>query len=253
MDFALILTGILWVAAVVIGYRAPRRPWVLLTVMMLFGLGSLNAAYYLHGFDTWAWYHECRSWPLTDFAPAATGLLVGVIAARCGDRRWWPALVLMAVASLYAQMLPWAKPLLDPLQVPLGARQVVRNGVILQSTGSTCGPCALAVVLDRQGIVASEGDLARACYTSASGTELWYLAREARRRGATARFQSGGPFVAGSIIGIRIVQTGHFVAVLGVDGERIHLHDSLSGLRETTEQELRVRHRFGGMALIIGD
>jgi len=48
-------------------------------------------------------------------------------------------------------------------------------GCVLQSTGSTCGPAALATIFNYYGISKSEEEIARAAFSSSSGTENWTI------------------------------------------------------------------------------
>jgi hypothetical protein len=60
--------------------------------------------------------------------------------------------------------------------------------------------------------------LARACFTSRTGTEAWYLVRALRERGQRVEIVAGdaaAPIPAPAIAGVRRGSSGHFIAILG--------------------------------------
>lgn len=62
-------------------------------------------------------------------------------------------------------------------------RDAWEDGVCLQSTMATCGPCSLATVFRSLGEPKTEAAIARGAFNSMTSTESWYLLRYARRQG----------------------------------------------------------------------
>jgi hypothetical protein len=247
----LVANTLLFVGFVALGWVC-RRHWAIYTALpVAFLLAVGNAWYYLHLSDTWSAYFQYRSYAVVDFTPSLAGFVVGFSfrhARGIVHAPWKAALVAL---SLYALFLPVAKPLIDPLQLR-GPEHRVVDHTIIQRANSTCGPCALAIILDHYGISTSEDEIARACYTSASGTEAWYLARYARSLGCATRFHFDQTSVTpGSIVGITLAGTGHFISILAVDGEHITAHDSTIGRETISRKSLQEKLHFTGMSLVI--
>jgi hypothetical protein len=202
--------------------------------------GVLLAIYYLHVLDRAAWFYRLRALPGSELAAPLAGLLAGTLwslpalrqkgPARLVTRCALPALLALGLA------LPYAKPVLDPLKWPDRPR-IWRDGVCLQSTGATCGPSSAATLLRALGLPGGERELAGECYSSASGTECWYLARALRRRGLEVEFRVGPPepetlpcpAIAGVCLG-GPKGVGHFVAVLSGGPEGFTIGDPAVGL-----------------------
>jgi hypothetical protein len=243
------MTFILWAAFILSVRWLPRLPGLPLVFAALAAIAALNAAYYLHLWDASIWYYRYRTATFSDFVPALSGFYVGCCLWR---RTGWSWLVWRTVVTCIAVLVPWAKPLLDPLEYP-AIDNVVVDGAISQQSSSTCGPCALAFTLAQFGVLVSEGTLAREAFTSGSGTELWYLARCAERRGFTVSYRIDQRILGkDSIIGISLAGTGHFISVIAVDGERVSIHDSMKGRRVLTAMQRRDSFGYQGMYLKIG-
>ena len=241
------LFGMSWV----LGHVTRKTPYNHLAAAVIFVISMLNGLHYVHVFDQSIVYYQFRSLEIADYLPALSGYALGYFVAHFRGLVYAPFKAIAIAASLYAMFLPVAKEITNPL-ILYGAPRFVVNGVLVQRTNSTCGPCSLAVILDSYGISKSEDEIAMASRTSASGTELWYLARYARSLGFRAEFRfDNGTVFESSIIGIRLGQTGHFVAVLRVDGNEVLIHDSTSGLKTISFQDLRGRFQYSGISLLI--
>lgn len=232
------------------------QPWARAAVLAVAVVGCLPAllflGYYLHVIREPLWYVEWRSVPGIEICSAFSALLPGYLADRMPPRRRVRRGIIGMCAVLV--LAPYLKPVLLP--VALGAHWADRwpQGVCLQSSPSTCGPAALATVLARAGIHRTEREIARATYTCASGTELWYLLRYARRQGvhAVCRHQ---PHIAAiavpAILGTRISSYGHFIILLACDHGRVTIGDPISGRTELTEAQFHGQYQFDGCVLEI--
>jgi Peptidase C39 family len=93
-------------------------------------------------------------------------------------------------------------------------------------------------------------EIAKEAHSYVGGTEAWYLARAIRSRGFEVDFdfrsgfspEQGLPAVVGVSFGV----TGHFIAVLGREGDRYIIGDPLSGREVLTLEELEKRYNFTG-------
>jgi ABC-type bacteriocin/lantibiotic exporter with double-glycine peptidase domain len=168
---------------------------------------------------------------------------------RTSGMAWLIAKTIAVCMSLVVMALPWAKPLINPL-AEFATQNVVTNGVIHQTSPSTCGPCAMAFTLSLLGCTASEGVLADESFTSGSGTELWFLARCAERRGFRVTYSASTSVLsADSIIGIRLGDTGHSVSVYGVSDDYVAIHDSMQGRTMIPRTTLLTTYRYSGLSL----
>lgn len=225
------------------------RRWLLVLAVTAIPF-VLFAIYYLHVLPEWPWLYTVRAWRgsefLTLFAAGAAGAL-----AACGPRlaAAFPLFVFLLIASV-----PYLKPVLNPLQEAALVDRW-RDGVCLQSTASTCGPACLATILARSGLPATEREIARACHTSASGTEAWYLARYARSHGTRVGFQMREGFAPEcelpAIVGVRIGGAGHFIAVLEKDGDLITSADPMRGVERLSLEAFRRRYVFTGFHMVV--
>jgi ABC-type bacteriocin/lantibiotic exporter with double-glycine peptidase domain len=120
-------------------------------------------------------------------------------------------------------------------------------GCLCQSSGMTCGPVAAAMLLHRQGIRASEGEVAYWAGTSFFGTDAWSLARALARLGQSqglrpevglASYEScreqNAPFVAY----VRVPDLGgHAWFVQAMTWDFVELVDPLDGHRRKLSRE----------------
>lgn len=192
-----------------------------LAVLTIFGVLSvpfvLFSFYYLHVLPESAWFYEFRSRPGVEFfavfAAVATGAAVSLLPRSLG-------LIPFSAYCLLATA-PYLKPGLRPLDW-LSYRERWKAGVCLQSTPATCGPASVCTILKylRPDKNFRESDAARGSFSSASGTEAWYLARWVREQGfrASFDFDPAGQFSPDrplpALVGVREGSWGHFIAVL---------------------------------------
>lgn len=215
---------------------------------------ALFLAYYLHIVDG-IWYYRWRSLPIVDFAPALFGLSMGAVTAKAMAREESKAaavvagglIALLVVGAAFAR--PWLRP--HPTD---SLTERWSEGVCLQSTMRTCGPCTAATILRHLGHPATERDLAVAARTDGGGTLNWLLVRALRREGLQADFREPASVMAveaPAILGVRVGEAGHFIALLERDGEVLHIGEPLEGRLTLSLDEFSERYGFDHFAVEI--
>lgn len=259
MHFPTVIALLLSALFFVIAFRQLRHRSRRIRLMALAVLGVLSVPYllfdiyYLHVLPEMAWYYEFRSWPGTEFLLIFLGAAAGALTALLP--RSLGILVLFALAVL--AMTPFAKPAMQPLDLfPFRSRW--KDGVCLQSTPATCGPASVCTVLKFLGTEFSESSVARASFTSASGTEAWYLARWVRSKGFGAEFriENWDHFspdgILPAVVGVREGIWGHFIAVLETTPEGlIRFADPLHGGQTLPLAEFQRKYEFTGFVMRI--
>jgi predicted double-glycine peptidase len=216
-----------------------------------FALPSLFfAIYYLHVFPERAWFYELRSWPGSELLTVFLGALGGVIATLLPRF----LLVIPMAFTVLITFVPYLKMILYPFKVDY-LKERWESDACLQSTESTCGPASAASILRFLGENASEGEIARSTFSTASGTEAWYLARYFRARNLTTKFEFHSTFSTNislpAIIGLRVGGFGHFVAVLKICDGLVTFVDPLCGKQELKIKEFQKTHIFTGFHLSV--
>ncbi len=216
---------------------------------------ALVGLYYLHVVDNAPLYYSFRSLPYIELSSGLLGLGTGIV-VREMHRRNLRLLVAVLVPSMaVAAMLPYAKNVFTPLDMaPLQERW--DGPYCLQSTAHTCGPACLATFLSLAGKKETEREVARMSLTSARGTEAWYLARHARERGLEAHFEHATlEALKGKrgIIGVKLGDgaAGHFLALLGCDGETVDCVDPLTGHKTLRLDEFRKAYEYTGFLMAL--
>lgn len=215
------------------------------------------ALYYVHLVREPAWYVELRSLPWVEALSGACGLLAGMVEGRLP-----PIHSVLAGAAparrlaLLLTLTPFLKPILLPIAFGGPFRDAWEDGVCLQSTMATCGPCSLATVSRALGVPMSEREAARGAYSGMTGTEAWYLLRYARRRGLTARYRDGAELAgvsAPAILGVTVGGgAGHFIILLGRERGRMLVGDPLSGRILLDEPSFAELYEFTGSVTEFG-
>jgi predicted double-glycine peptidase len=233
--------------------RVQRRRWVVGLLLVLLCLPGLSfVLYYAHLFPEPWWYIEWRSLPGTEALSASWCLLGGFLMPRAvaapsfAAQIWRGLLFTLMTVFLLA---PFAKPIIRPVELSTPLQNEWSDGVCLQTTASTCGPASLATILAYYGQPHSEREIARACYSCASGTELWYLLRFARRQGLRASYRqprSVADIPAPALLGTGLGNAGHFITVLGQTREGVVIGDPLSGKKTLTAAQLATEYRVCG-------
>lgn len=212
--------------------------------------GASFATYYAHILPEPSWYYQFRSAPGTELLIVFLGV-AGGIAATLLPRKLL-LLPLLGVAAF--SVTPIIKPIIGP--IPNGTlRDRWDEGVCLQSTQSTCGPASVATILSRFGVEVTESQIAAEAHSYSGGTEAWYLARAIRSRGLNVKFEFMPEFQPAeglpTIAGVRLGPTGHFIAILGREGEAFIVGDPLRGRELLSHDELQQRYDFTGFHMRI--
>lgn len=222
--------------------------------------GLLFALYYTKLFGEPLWLYRYRAIPGSELSAAGLGLLAGMLQAgrdQSARLRKLTSAFGIPVILGFAVCLPYLKPLLRPLHLPDSPNELT-EGVCLQSTPSTCGPASAVTLAHQAGIELDEHELARAAFTSAGGTENWYLVRALRARGLQAEFALLKPnpnqLPCSAIAGVRLnyaAGTGHFVPILGQTNGLYIVGDPMRGRETLSLARLRELYDFTGFFLII--
>lgn len=226
------------------------RVWLVVVAGILAIPGVSFAVYYAHLFPEMSWYYQFRSIAGTELLMGFVGVAGGFFAALLPRLM----LVLPLLGVLAISVVPILKPLIGPL-----AKEELENKwdgeVCLQSTGSTCGAASTATILKLLGFVVTESEIAEEAHSYSGGTEAWYLARAARSRGCDAHFDFRSGFAPDgglpAVVGVRLGSVGHFIPVLGREGERFIIGDPLRGREVLTLEELEKRYEFTGFHMRI--
>jgi len=251
----LLAIGLFW-----LGIQAERR---LKGTARAFGLiaaglfavpGLLYVFYYVHLFDSAAWFYNFRSIRYTELFASGIGLLGGFLYSltdpeSVGEKSVIPTALFILLA------IPFIKPVITPLDYE--QLKVSCDGeACLQSTPSTCGPTSAANILKSFGQQVSEKQLAIDAYTYRGGTENWYLSRALRRRGfdtevivdSTLPPELPAPSIAGVLLG---GGAGHFIAVISQSGSEVTIVDPLKGGMVIPRGSLEKEYRFTGFFLVV--
>lgn len=215
--------------------------------------GIAYAIYYTKLLGEPLWLYAVRSWPGSELAAAGAGLAAGYLH---GMRNSHPTLkrqlrgpIVPAVLALLIA-IPYLKPVSRPLHRDL-LHGNWQDNVCIQSTPSTCGPASAATLCRLAGKQVEEAELTGESFTSASGTENWYLARALRQRGLVVRFLrqnlTEDVLPTPTIAGVKLAQgAGHFIALLGMEGTNYVVGDPLEGREILSRAELESRYQFTG-------
>ena len=224
----------------------------------------LYAVYYVHILDGAAWFFALRAASSSELLATLAGLIFGMVPALLSKVPFVRGSTLLKVvigpiaAACLAALLvvPYLKPVIVPLTTPLANHW--RDGVCIQTTPSTCGPSSTATLIHLFGKDATERELAIECNTCGSGTENWYLARALRRRGFSAGYLLTGPqpdsLPYPSVCGTQLGKggAGHFIAILGREGDRYVIGDPISGRQALTIEEIKQQFYLTGFFLVVG-
>jgi hypothetical protein len=251
-----IISAILAVMVFLAAYRfAIKMPLKMRVIFLIIAViaaipGASFAFYYAHIFPEMSWYYELRSIAGTELLMVFVGVAGGLSATLLPRL----LLVLPLLGAVALSVVPILKPLIRPLdQNELEDKW--DGEVCLQSTGSTCGAASTATILKLLGIEATESEIAEEAHTYSGGTEAWYLARAARSRGCEVEFDLRSGFSPDgglpAVVGVRLGSIGHFIPVLGREGERFIIGDPLRGREVLTLEELEKRYEFTGFHMRI--
>ncbi len=215
--------------------------------------GVVFAVYYLRVLNEPIWLYELRSLPGSELVASAAGFLAGLLHGhyaceprfgRIAGKWFFPGALVLGL------LIPYAKPILRP---PRWSQFQDRwsDGVCLQTSESSCGPACVATLLRKLGKPATEKEIAQESFTCRSGTENWYLARTLRRHGVNVEFVfvPSQPWPIPSIAGVRLTSlgnSGHFITVLGREGDNYIIGDPLEGRLVLSKSALEANYAFTG-------
>lgn len=233
-------------AGFVLGTRLKAYRWYLLPLLLP---ALVYAAYYLKVFSEPIWLYQLRSIPGSELLAALAGVPAGAFYAALAHsgRRILPIALCALVFAPYIKF--WLLPLNQSV-----LKETWEGGVCLQSTPSTCGPASAATLLRAMRIPITERELALESYSTASGTENWYLAQALKRRGVDVTYLSTAPnpkkLVYPAIAGTKLggpQGAGHFILVLDRVYEGYLIADPISGRATLTFPEVQQgRYYFTG-------
>ena len=214
--------------------------------------GASFALHYTHLFPEQAWYYQFRSLAGTELLVIFIGIAGGLFATILPRASF----ILPVLGVTAFSIAPFLKPFIGPI----GADTLVdlwEDDVCLQSTPSTCGAASTATILKQLGVKTTESELAMEAHSYNGGTEAWYLARAARSRGFEVDFDFNSGFSPEDglpvVVGVRLDTVGHFIPVLGQDGDRFVIGDPLFGRERLSREELHKRYDFTGFHMRIGN
>jgi len=222
-----VLHIVAWRTAEKLGPRAKIAAASLSLLICMPGLWF--AFYYLHWLPEPPLLYQLRALPASEALLAAFGIAGGVWRSLLPK----PLKPLPTAAGVFLLTIPFLKPVFRPID-PSQLTERWEGDACIQSSMVTCGPASAASILRYLGDAGvKESDLARAAWTSKSGTEAWHLARAVEKRGFKVRFLAPEslppPEDLPGIIGIGGAGAGHFIAVLELTPDEIVFVDPLRG------------------------
>ena len=127
------------------------------------------------------------------------------------------------------------------------------EGVVLQTRNYTCGPAALATVLQRLGVNTTEDELAGLAGTTEDGTTMQGLLEASRAKGMNATgMKLNISELKENMIAYTINDgTGHYTVINGITNDTVKLADpSLGNIEMNIEEFTEI---YSGYALVIND
>lgn len=244
-----VISAILALAAFFVTYRKAKhldfktKVWATFFAALFSVPGASFAVFYLHLFPETSGYYHFRSIVGTELLVVILGIAGGLLASLLP--RVLLIVPLLGVAAF--SVAPIIKPFIGPIPAKT-FREDWQGDVCRQSTSSTCGAASTATILKMFGVYAMESTLAKEAHSYAGGTEAWYLARAIRARGCDATFDFRKAFSPEkrlpAVVGVRLGDVGHFIAVLGREGDRYIIGDPLRGREVLSMEELKERYEF---------
>jgi hypothetical protein len=237
LQFAVYALG---AAGFFLGLRSKIRWWIFLPLALP---ALLYAAYYLKVFSEPLWLYRLRAVPGSELLAALAGVPAGAFFRTTPRLARW-TVPMLTFGLLFA---PYLKFWLDRTLL----KETWRDGVCLQSTPSTCGPASAATLCRVLGVTVTERELATESYSTATGTENWYLARALRRRGLTPDWQRTEPNPAAllypAIAGTQLGGpggAGHFIVILDKTPEGYRIADPIGGRTTLRHDQLSGGHYY---------
>ncbi len=135
----------------------------------------------------------------------------------------------------------------------LGQLAETNNVSIMQSTNYTCGPAALATVLNNLGINTTESELADLAGTDESGTTMYGLVQAAQVKGikATGMKLFINELKKNDIVFLNTAEVAHYSVVKEVTNESVKLADPSLGNIEVSKYGFE--KVYSGNVLVVND
>lgn len=222
---------------------------------IVFSLLTLPAlsfiVYYFHWFEPGFFYIEFRAIPYVEVLTGFAALAIAYFPKKYLLAMFQYGIVNAMIAICFV-MIPFMKPILSPILRVL--EDDWKDGVCMQSCGSTCGPSSLATIYKYYDISQTEQAIAEKSFSCASSTEIWYLIRYARQHHLQVKCEKiqgietvTVPAILGTIVG---TTSGHFVTLLGKEGEYYFIGDPLRGKVKLTATEFNEFYQLRPTAFI---
>ena len=125
------------------------------------------------------------------------------------------------------------------------------TGIVMQTTDYSCGPAALATVLQNMGINSTEEELKVLAGTDETGTSMHGLSEAAKAKGlsATGMKLSVDDLRPNNIVHVILDGEGHYSVVREVTNESVYLADPSKGNIELSREKFS--EIYSGNALVI--
>jgi predicted double-glycine peptidase len=211
---------------------------------------------------------------LGNWLPLGAALLAGIVAGERSVPPWR-----RAAFGLVLVVLGWYTVLGHSLVQPTISRGRFQNGISLQTSSVSCGPCCAVTLLQYHGIEASEREMMELCLTNKSGTSLLGLYRglklktrdtdrdveivrcsfEAFLRSETyplivsVRLQQERPSASteSGLAPFRLSRAGHTIVIFGIsDDGRVEVGDPGCGNTQWFLEDLRAHWSGEGLRLV---
>ena len=263
MNYWLIPTLILGFALYWLGIVAGRRAsgagfYAALGFGLLAAIpGMVFVAYYFKVLGEPIWLYQFRAIPGSELTAAGAGFLAGGLQGWCLKWERCRTIIgnrLFAILLFFGLLGPYLKPILRPPRWD-EFQDNWAGEVCLQTSESSCGPACAATLLCQLGHPVTEKQIARESFTSRNGTENWYLVRTLRRHGAQVQYVSqpdpNQPWPWPAIAGVRAGKYGHFITILGRQGDNYVVGNPLGGRHVQSQDAWRKFYQFTGFFLVV--
>lgn len=246
------LTILWYVFIFIVGFFLHRKNLISRSIGMIliaigFGLYLLFSGYYLHLIKTPIWYIEFRTIPFIEILVGTIGLSLGILTAQITKEK--AALIFIIFAfGITLNFPPYIKNIINPTHGFLKGKE--KDGVVLQSSTSTCGPSCLSTIFKQYNIQKTEYEIAQQAFTSGSSTEIWYLLRCAKANGLAYEISTEEDIQlvkTPAIVGTWLGDYGHFITLLNRENNILTVGDPLKGKLVLTPAQFYDRYQLDGM------
>lgn len=224
-----------------------RQIHIIILLIFLSIPGLIFDTYYFHYFDDKYWNIEFRSINYIEVLNSLLGLVIWYIFAwKIRHSKLLHFIYLLFTMLLIA--IPYAKPILMPLELVNRVDNRWSGKICMQSTQSTCWPCTVATILKYYNINKTEREIAQASFTSGSSTEIWYLIRYIRNLWHKAdiihtdKIQN---LPTPSLIGTTVLSSyGHFISILDNKDWMLTIWDSITWGKKLSIEKFNKIYKF---------